>query len=53
MFELLASPLLDVPKHVLENNFINGLRLEIRAEVRMMKPIGLARLMEFAQWVED
>ena len=38
MFELLATTLEDMPKHVQESGFINGLKSEIKANVRMMKP---------------
>ncbi|GMN31282.1 hypothetical protein TIFTF001_003189 [Ficus carica] len=53
VFESLASPSLKLPEHVMESTFINGLLPDIRAEVRMLKPEGLARIMEFAQRVED
>ena len=35
-------------EHVQESTFINDLQLEIRAEVRMMKPSGLREVMKFA-----
>lgn len=37
----------------MESTFINGLKPEVRAEVRMLKPSGLGRIMELAQQVED
>ena len=40
-------------EQLLEGHFINGLKLEMRAEVRLMKPTGLGRVMEVAQRVED
>ena len=52
-FELLASALDGVPKNVQESTFINGLKLEIRAEVRMLKPVGLREVMNLAQRVEE
>ncbi|GMN32864.1 hypothetical protein TIFTF001_046644 [Ficus carica] len=52
LFEALSSPLTDLSEEVLESTFINGLRADIWAEVRMMKPSGLPRIMEFAQRVE-
>ncbi|PON81445.1 hypothetical protein TorRG33x02_227960 [Trema orientale] len=52
-FEVLASSLHDVPEHILESTFINGLISQIRAQVRLMKSIGLFWVMEFAQRVED
>ena len=48
LFEALSSPLTDLSEEVLESTFINGLRPDIRAKVRMMKPNGLPRIMEFA-----
>ena len=53
MFELLAATLEDVPEHVQESTFINGLKPEIRSEMRMMKPEGLREVMKFAQRVEE
>ena len=41
-----------VSEQVLESSFINGLRLEIQAELRMLKPTGLGRLMALAQRIE-
>ena len=38
---------------MMDSTFINGLRPNIRAEVRMFKSNGLSRIMEFAQRVED
>ena len=52
-FEAMASSLQGVLEHVLEGVFVNGLRPNIRAEVRMVMPRRLEELMEFAQWVED
>lgn len=52
-FELLAVPLSMVPEAVLEGNFTNGLKAEIRAEIRMHKPKGFGPIMELAQCVED
>ena len=52
-FELLGATLEDVPEHVQESTFINGLRPEIKAEIRMLKPKGLREVMNFAQHVEE
>ena len=38
----------EVPEHVQESTFINGLKPEIRVEVRMMKPKGLTKVMKLA-----
>ena len=40
VFVSLASPWPNLPEHVMESAFINGLRPDIRAEVRMLKPGG-------------
>ena len=52
-FELLAATLEDVPEHVQESTFINGLRSEIIAEVQMLKPESLQEFLKFAQRVEE
>ena len=52
-FELLAASLIDVPDPIQEGNFINGLKAEIRAEVRMAQPKGLGRIMDLAKRVEE
>lgn len=48
MFEMLATPLPAIPESVMEENFINGLSPEIRAEVRLIRPQGLGQIMELA-----
>lgn len=40
-FEVSAAPLQNVPEEVLEGIFANGLKAEIRAELRLLKPEGL------------
>ena len=52
-FELLGASLVDVPDPIQEGNFINGLKAEIRVEVRMAQPKGLGRLMDLAKRVEE
>lgn len=52
-FETLASPLEGMPEALLEGQFINGLKPEIRAELRMLRPNGLDQLMEVAQRIEE
>ena len=52
-FESLAAVVDEEPKHVQESTFINGLKPEIRAKVRMMKPKGLTKVMKLAQRVEE
>lgn len=52
-FEILAAPLNDMPEHVLESNFINGLKRATKAEIRQHQPKGLGRIMDMAQRVED
>lgn len=38
---------------MLESNFINGLKPEIKADVRLLSPSSLGQLIEVAQKVED
>ena len=45
-FEMLAAPLEDMPKELLEGHFINGLRPNIRANMRVL---GLEQMMDLAQ----
>ena len=51
-FETMATPLSGVSEHILEGSFINGLRLEIQAELCMLQPFGLGRTMSLAQRIE-
>ena len=51
-FELLSVPLGDASEHVLSGAFMNGLKEEIRCEVKLMHPNGLKQLMNFAGEVE-
>lgn len=48
-FELLV----DVPNPIQEGNFINGLKVEIKAEVRMAQPKGLGYIMDLTKRVEE
>ncbi|KAL2542639.1 Transposon Tf2-1 polyprotein [Abeliophyllum distichum] len=43
----------DMPEAILEGNFMNRLRPEIRAEVHLMKPKGLGQIMEMALRIKD
>lgn len=52
-FETLASPIEEMPEAVLEGHFVNGLKPEIRAEIRVLRPLGLENIMEMAQRIED
>lgn len=47
-FETLAAPLKDMPEALLECHFINGLKADIRAEMRVLRPIGLEEMMDLA-----
>lgn len=42
-----------MPKEVLERIFVNGFKAQIRAEVRLLKPVGLGEIMEIAQRIEE
>ena len=53
MFKTLAVPVSEVFEAFLEGHFINGLKLEIRAEIRVLQPRGLDRIMSMAQCIED
>lgn len=53
VFESLASPLLNLPKHMMDSTFIDGFRSNIHVEVQMFKSNGLSRIMELPQRVED
>lgn len=44
-----SSPLRDVPKEILEGISVNGLKEEIRVELRLLKPVGLGEIKEIAQ----
>ena len=52
-FEILATPLKGILDEVMESTFMNGLLLEIRAELCLLQLYGLGHLMEMAQRVED
>ena len=52
-FELLLGRLWGIPEAVLEGNFMKGLKPEIRASLRLLRPRGLGELMELAQMIED
>lgn len=42
-----------LPIEVLESTFIKGLKPEVKAELRVMRPSGLGQIMELAQLIED
>ena len=50
---MLTASLADVPDPIQEGNFINELKKDIRAEVRMAQPKGLGRIMNLAKRVEE
>lgn len=49
----LMAPLTDVPEEIAKGQFINGLKDDIRAEVRVMGPRSLDHAMDLAVKVED
>ena len=53
MFETLVVPVSEVSKAFLEGHFINGLKPEIRVEIKVLQPRGLDRIMSMAQCIED
>ncbi|KAF7828587.1 Retrotransposable element Tf2 [Senna tora] len=52
-FELLSAPLKEAPEEMLIGAFQNGLKEEIRAEIRMVKAHNLMEVMDLAQKVEE
>lgn len=52
-FETLAVALRGVPEPIFRGVFLNGLREDIRAEVKLHRPINLQEAMDLAQQVED
>lgn len=48
-----AAPLDRLPKEIMLGQFLTGLKEEIRAEVRVLKPINLEQAMELALRVEE
>lgn len=53
LFEQVSAPLHDVSEEMLTVAFINALKEEIRAEIRLHPPLTLSGLMDLAQRVED
>ena len=53
MFEKLACQVVGVAQSVLEATFIKGLKPDLRAAVRVMKPESLAHAMDLAISIED
>ena len=50
---MLTGPLRYVAAPMLETTFVNGLREDIRAELRLWSPIGLPLIISMAQQIED
>ena len=48
-----AAPLEEVSEVCLLSKFVSGLRLDIRRELRLLRPVGLDQAMELAQLVEE
>ncbi|GJY68145.1 ankyrin repeat-containing protein [Tanacetum coccineum] len=53
LFEKLACQLVGVSPSVMEATFIKGLKTDLRAAIRVMRPEGLAHAMELAITIED
>ncbi|GKD35000.1 putative mitochondrial protein, partial [Tanacetum coccineum] len=53
LFEKLACQLVRVSEEVMEATFIKGLKSDLRATVRVMKPEGLSHVMELEISIED
>lgn len=52
-FIKLAAPLENVPEQILMGQFINGLKDEVKAEVRLLNPVNLDWAMDLAVRVEE
>lgn len=52
-FIVLMAPLTGVPQEISKGQFINGLRKDVRAEVRLFGPISLDHAMDLSLKVED
>ena len=52
-FEVLSAPLKEVADAVLESAFVNGLREDVRPELRLWAPVGLLQMMRVGQQIED
>lgn len=48
-----AAPLARIPEDILMGQFLNGLKEEIRVEVRLLNPMSLEQAMELALRVEE
>ena len=52
-FETLASLLEGMPKTLLEGQFLNGLKPDIQAEMRVLRPNGQWQMMDVAQRIKE
>lgn len=52
-FEALVASITGISGKVMEGIFINGLKPDVRAEVRVLGPKGFGQIMDVAQRVED
>ena len=52
-FEMLSAPLNGLSMEVMESTFVKGLKPEVKAKLRLMRPSGLGQIMELAQLIED
>lgn len=48
-----AAPLQRIPEEILLGQFINGLKEEVKVEVRLLNPLSLEQAMEYAVKVEE
>ena len=53
LFDKLVAPLSDLPKKVVEETFMSGLKPWIQAEMDFYEPKGLSQMMRIAQKVEN
>lgn len=52
-FEMMFASMTGLSDEVLESTFVKGLKAEIRAEIRVLKPIRLGPIMDMAQRLEE
>ncbi|XP_024028604.1 uncharacterized protein LOC112093764 [Morus notabilis] len=52
-FEPLAASMRGMPEPIFRGAFLNGLREDVRAEVKLHRPINLQEVMDLAQQIED
>lgn len=52
-FESLAELLTEISEGLLEGKFVNGLKSDVQAKIRVLRPNGLEELMDMAQRIDE